>query len=55
MITLRRPVTRSAIIVASYSAVPPSYNDAFATGWAVTVDGRPAEILPANYSARGGR
>ncbi len=28
-------------------------NDAYATGWRATVDGRPAEILPANYLARG--
>jgi hypothetical protein len=28
-------------------------NDAFAAGWSVTVDGTPAEILPANYLARG--
>ncbi len=28
-------------------------NDAYAAGWRATVDGRPAEILPANYMARG--
>jgi hypothetical protein len=28
-------------------------NDVYAAGWTATVDGRPAEILPANYMARG--
>jgi hypothetical protein len=28
-------------------------NDMFAGGWSATVDGRPAEIFPANYLARG--
>jgi hypothetical protein len=28
-------------------------NDVYAAGWRATVDGRPAEILPANYMARG--
>ncbi len=28
-------------------------NDAYAAGWRATVDSRPAEILPANYLARG--
>jgi uncharacterized membrane protein YfhO len=28
-------------------------NDVFTTGWTAEVDGRPAEIVPANYLARG--
>jgi len=28
-------------------------NDVYAAGWSATVDGQPAEILPANYMARG--
>jgi len=44
---------RVAVTTASEGPALLVLNDAFAAGWAAAVDGRPAEILPANYMARG--
>jgi hypothetical protein len=50
---VRDEPTRVDVATASSAEALLVLNDAFAEGWTAAVDGAPAEIVPANYLARG--